>query len=562
MTSKRIFSSLDNVQVLAPISTKPEYDSGTSQGDILTKSALSFVVLLHRAFNSTRKQLLDNRQKVQAQLDAGQPLEFLQDADLVKIRENPEWRGAIPGLGLADRRSEITGPPERKMVVNALNSPVKTYMSDFEDSSSPTWLNVINGQVNLYDAVRHKVDFVHKDTGKAYRVDRTPGRHVPVLLVRPRGWHMVDKHILVDGEPISASVLDFGLYFFHNVHQLLANGNGPYFYLPKMEHHLEAKLWNDIFNVSQDALSIPRGTIRATVLIETLPAAYQMEEIIYQLRDHSAGLNCGRWDYIFNTIKRLRNDPTKILPDRGLVTMKVPFMNAYCERLINVCHRRQVHAMGGMAAQIPIKSDAEANATAMGKVEADKLREATMHYDGTWVAHPALAPIANGVFDQYMPTPNQIHIVPAENVSAEDLSNTAIEGARITTNGIRENLYIALCYMESWIRGVGCVPINNLMEDAATAEVSRLQLYSWVKHGVTLADTNEKVTPDLAEKFLQEETSKLLEKFAGQDHKFEVAAKYLKPEIRGDSLAEFLTTLVYDEIVTTGEAVDLSLLKE
>lgn len=554
-----LYSSLDNVLVLAPVSAEAEYDSGTSQGDILTKSALSFVVMLHRAFNSTRKELLDNRQKVQAQLDAGKPLEFIKDADLVKIRENPEWTGAIPALGLADRRSEITGPPERKMVVNALNTPVKTYMSDFEDSSSPTWLNVINGQVNLYDAVRCNVDFVHKDTGKAYRVDRSSGRHVPVIIVRPRGWHMVDKHIWVDDEPISASVLDFGLYFFHNVHQLLANGHGPYFYLPKMEHHLEAKLWNDIFNVSQDALSIPRGTIRATVLIETLPAAYQMEEIIYQLRHHSAGLNCGRWDYIFNTIKRLRNDKSKVLPDRGLVTMKVPFMRAYCERLINVCHRRQVHAMGGMAAQIPIKNDAEANAAAMAKVEADKLREATMHYDGTWVAHPALAPIANGVFNRHMPTPNQIHIIPEGNVSAADLSNTAIEGAQITTNGIKENLYIALCYTEAWIRGNGCVPINNLMEDAATAEVSRLQLYSWVKHAVVLADTNEKVTPELTLKLLDEETEKLQSQFGG---KFEVAAKYLRPEIRGDSLAEFLTTLVYDEIVTAGEAIDLGTLKE
>lgn len=555
-----LYSSLDNVQVVAPISFKPEYDSGTSQADILTKSALSYVVMLHRAFNSTRKELLDNRQKVQKLLDEGKPLEFLQDPELIKIRADPVWHGAIPGLGLADRRTEITGPPERKMIVNALNTPVRTYMSDFEDSSSPTWLNVINGQVNLYDAVRHKVDFVHAETGKAYRVDRTPERHIPVLMVRPRGWHMVDKHILVDGEPISASMLDFGLYFFHNVHQLLANGNGPYFYLPKMEHHLEAKLWNNIFNVAQDALSIPRGTIRATVLIETLPAAYQMEEIIYQLRDHSAGLNCGRWDYIFNTIKRLRNDPTKVLPDRGLVTMKVPFMHAYCERLINVCHRRQVHAMGGMAAQIPIKNDAEANAVAMAKVNADKLREATMHYDGTWVAHPALASIANGVFNTHMPTPNQMHIIPPENVKASDLSNTAIEGAQVTTAGIRENLYIALCYMESWIRGIGCVPINNLMEDAATAEVSRLQLYSWVKHSVVLADTKEKVTPDLAQKLLEEETAKLVAR-AGGDNKFDVAARYLKPEIRGDSLAEFLTTLVYDEIVTAGEPLDLATLK-
>lgn len=554
------FSSLENVQVFAPVNSKPEYDSGTSQADILTKSSLSFVVALHRAFNKTRIALLDNREKVQARLDAGGSLDFLDDANSVKIRSDPSWRGAIPGRGLADRRTEITGPPERKMVVNALNTPVKTYMSDFEDSSAPTWLNVIDGQVNLYDAVRNRVDFVHKETGKAYRVDRTPGRHVPVLMVRPRGWHMVEKHISVDSEPLSASLLDFGLFFYHNAHQLLASGTGPYFYLPKMEHHLEAKLWNDVFNVAQDFLQIPRGTIRATVLIETLPAAYQMEEIVWQLRDHSAGLNCGRWDYIFSTIKRLRNDATKVLPDRDLVTMRLPFMQAYCERLISICHRRQVHAMGGMAAQIPIKNDLGANAAAMAKVEADKLREATMHYDGTWVAHPALAPIANGVFNKHMPTPNQMHIIPAENVTASDLVNTAIADARVTTNGIRENLYIALCYMESWIRGSGCVPINNLMEDAATAEVSRLQLHLWVKHGVVLADTGERVTPDLALKLLDEETAKLVKKY-GASNKLDVAAGYLRPEIRGESLAEFLTTLVYDEIVTLGEPIDLAQLK-
>lgn len=557
-----VFSSLDNVAVLAPVEFAAKHESGTTQADILTRSALSFVVMLHRAFNSTRKHLLANRQKVQAEIDAGQPLDFVRDAHWEKIRADPVWRGAAPGPGLADRRSEITGPPERKMVVNALNTPVRTYMCDFEDSLAPTWASVVDGQVNLYDAVRNQIDFIFAATGKSYAVNRAPGRHIPTLIVRPRGWHMVDKHVVVDGEPVSASLLDFGLYFFHNARALVAAGRGPYFYLPKMEHHLEAKLWNDVFNVAQDALTIPRGTIRATVLIETLPAAYQMEEIIYQLRDHSAGLNCGRWDYIFSTIKRLRNHKDKVLPNRGLVTMKLPFMEAYCKRLINVCHRRQVHAMGGMAAQIPIKDDAAANAAAMAKVKADKLREATMHYDGTWVAHPALAPIANGVFDEHMPTPNQIHIVPEENVAAEDLSNTAIAGFEVTTAGIRENLYIALCYMELWIRGVGCVPINNLMEDAATAEVSRLQLYLWVKHGVTLADTNEVVTPDLAQALLEDETAKLKQKYASVPHKFDVAQKYLLPEIRGDSLTEFLTTLVYDEVVTAGEPVDLSALHE
>ncbi|KAK6453791.1 malate synthase 1, glyoxysomal [Scheffersomyces xylosifermentans] len=561
--SKPIYSPLEGVQILAPVSRFAEYEpSTTTQADILTKSALSFVVLLHRTFNSTRKQLLENRQVVQQQLDNGIPLDFLKDETMVKVREDPTWQGAFPGPGLADRRTEITGPPERKMIVNALNTPVKTYMSDFEDSSSPTWGNLINGQVNLYDAIRHQIDFVNKENGKLYKVIDSHDREIPTLLVRPRGWHMVEKHVLVDGEPISGSIFDFGLYFFHNAQELIHQGRGPYFYLPKMEHHLEAKLWNDIFNVSQDLLKIPRGTIRATVLIETLPAAYQMEEIIFQLRNHSAGLNCGRWDYIFSTIKRLRNDPTKLLPDRGQVTMTVPFMKAYCERLINICHRRQVHAMGGMAAQIPIKNDEAANQAAITKVHNDKLREVTMHYDGTWVAHPGLAPLANEVFDKHMPTPNQIHIVPEENVTASDLSNTTIQGGQITSQGIRENMFIALCYIESWIRGLGCVPINNLMEDAATAEVSRLQLHSWVLHQADLVDINSKVTPELMRTILQEEVDKLVKQFGSKNHKFEQAASYLEPEITGESLSEFITTLIYDAVVVTGEPIDLDSLKD
>lgn len=544
----------DGVELLAPIDTS---GTPTAAADIFTQQALSFVVLLHRTFNSTRKQLLENRQRVQKAIDNGEGLHFLQDDWAKAVRADPAWQGPSPGPGLADRRSEITGPPDRKMIVNALNTPVRTYMSDFEDSAAPTWANVIGGQVNLYDAIRHQIDFTAAN-GKRYAVQRE-GRHVPVLIVRPRGWHMEEKHLRIDGEYVSASLLDFGLFFFHNAKELIARGHGPYFYLPKMEHHLEAKLWNDVFNVAQDYLSIPRGTVRATVLIETLPAAYQMEEIIFQLRAHSAGLNCGRWDYIFSTIKRLRADPSKVLPDRGQVTMTSPFMKAYCERLINICHRRGVHAMGGMAAQIPIKNDAAANEIAMNKVYSDKLREATMHYDGTWVAHPALAPIANGVFDKHMPTPNQIHIVPPESVTEQDLSNTHIADGQITTNGIRENLYIALNYIELWIRGVGCVPINNLMEDAATAEVSRLQLHSWVRHGVTLSDTGVALTADYIEKILDEETQKLLA--TRPDNKFVVAANYLKPDITGKSLAEFLTTLVYDEVVEQGKPQDLATLK-
>ncbi|CAH2353116.1 malate synthase 2 [[Candida] railenensis] len=541
------------VQIFAPISFE---GSPTSQADILTKSALEFVVLLHRTFNETRKELLSNRKKLQAEIDAGADLHFSNDSRIT----DSVWQGASPAPGLIDRRTEITGPPERKMIVNALNTPVKTYMADFEDSTSPKWSNLLNGQVNLYDAIRNQVDFVDSNTGKAYKVDRSPERHIPTILVRPRGWHMVEKHLLIDGEPCSASIFDFGLYFYHNAKELIAKGHGPYFYLPKMEHHLEAKLWNDIFNVSQDILKIKRGTVRATVLIETLPAAYQMEEILYQLRDHSSGLNCGRWDYIFSTIKTFKNRPDKVLPDRGLVTMTVPFMLAYCKRLIEICHKRGVHAMGGMAAQIPIKDDPEANQVAMDKVTKDKLREVTMHYDGTWVAHPALATIANSIFDKYMPTPNQIYFTTVADVSELDLSNTTVVGGSVTLDGIRQNIYIALCYIESWLRGVGCVPINYLMEDAATAEVSRLQLYSWVTNGVVLDDAKVNITPELMESILNEETAKLVQSH-GEGNKFQMAANALLPEIRGDSISDFLTTMIYDNVVEIGKSVNLESLK-
>lgn len=371
---------------------------------------------------------------------------------------------------------------------------------------------------------------------------------------------MVDNHITVDGSPISASLLDFGLYFYHNAHQLVKNGHGPYFYLPKMEHHLEARLWNDVFNVSQDYISLARGTIRATVLIETLPAAFQMEEIIFELRDHSSGLNCGRWDYIFSTIKRLRNQSSHLLPDRDQVTMTSPFMDAYVRKLIQVCHSRGVHAMGGMAAQIPIKNDDEANAKAMAKVRADKLREFTKGHDGSWVAHPALAAICNEIFDE-MGTANQIHYIPDEyTVAEEEFIDTTIEGGKITESGIRQNLYIGLCYMEAWLRGSGCVPINNLMEDAATAEVSRAQLFQWVRHSVVLDDTGKKCTAETTQRLLEEETKKLLSN-AGPENKFEKAASYLQKEITGENFSEFLTTLLYDDICTIGEPIDLATLK-
>lgn len=555
----RIYGSIDNVEILAPVSDKPAYPGApTTPADILTKKALSFVVLLHRAFNNTRVELLQNRQKIQKQIDEGKPLDFFKETE--SIRQNPEWKGPPLAPGLVDRRTEITGPTDRKMVINALNSPAYTYMTDFEDSSAPTWDNVINGQVNLFDAIRKQIEL--PTDKKHYKLNLENGRELPTLIVRPRGWHMIDSHILVDGEPISASILDFGLYFYHNAQQLIKNGVGPYFYLPKMEHYLEARLWNEIFNVAQDVLKIPRGTIRATVLIETLPAAFQMEEIIYELRDHSSGLNCGRWDYMFSTIKRLRNNPNNLLPNRDQVTMAVPFMESYVKRLIEICHRRKVHAMGGMAALVPIKTDPKANEAALAKVRKDKEREAKFGHDGSWIAHPGLEPICTSVFDEFMPTPNQLHYIPKDpQITAENLTNTGIEGGKITTEGIRVNLYIGLAYSEAWLRGQGCVAINNLMEDAATAEVSRTQLWQWVTHGAKLADTGETVTKELTTKLLEEETAKLVAS-SGPGNKFELAAKLFRPEIRGEQFSEFLTDLLYPEITTVGDKVEVASLKE
>ncbi|CAL9727891.1 malate synthase 1 [Monosporozyma unispora] len=541
--------TLKNVFLQVTVDTTPQFaPSTTTPKDILTKEALEFIVLLHRTFNDRRKELLKRRQVVQQGLDSGSyKFHFLEETS--KIRNEVSWRGAIPAPGLIDRSTEITGPPLRNMLINALNSDVKTYMTDFEDSLSPTWANIIYGQVNLYDAIRNQVNFT-SSRGKAYKLNDDIAK-LPTLIVRPRGWHLEEKHLLVDDEPMSGSIFDFGLYFFHNAKKLIEIGKGPYFYLPKMEHHLEAKLWNDIFCVAQDYLGIPRGTIRATVLIETLPAAFQMEEIIYELRDHSSGLNCGRWDYIFSTIKRLRNLPEHLLPNRDQVTMTSPFMDAYVKLLINTCHRRGVHAMGGMAAHIPIKDDPEANEIAMTKVRNDKIRELTNGHDGSWIAHPALAKICNEVFIN-MGTPNQIYKIPDfSTFQSSELTNTTIPDAKITSDGIRQNLDIGLQYMEAWIRGSGCVPINNLMEDAATAEVSRCQLYQWVKHGATLSDTGDKVTPELTSKILNEQVAKLKASSPlGDKNKFDVAAKYFLPEITGEHFSEFLTSLLYDEIVT------------
>ena len=405
-----------------------------------------------------------------------------------------------------------------------------------QDSSAPTWENMISGQLNLHDAVRRQVDFKQGEKEYKLRTDRT----LPTLIARARGWHLEEKHFTVDGEPISGSLFDFGLYFFNNAHELVKRGSGPYFYLPKMESHLEARLWNDVFNVAQDYIGMRRGTIRATVLIETITAAFEMDEIIYELRDHSAGLNCGRWDYIFNTIKRFRQNPNFILPDRDSVTMTVPFMDAYVKLLIKTCHRRGVHAMGGMAAQIPIKNDQAANDAAMEKVRADKLREARAGHDGTWVAHPALAAIASDVFNEHMPTPNQMHVRREDvHITANDLLNMNVPG-KVTEAGIRKNLDIGLSYMEAWLRGVGCVPINYLMEDAATAEVSRSQLWQWTRHQVPTAE-GKKVTKDYALQLLREQSDQLAQK-APKGNKFGLAAKYFESQVTGEDYAEFLTS--------------------
>ncbi|KAK0368562.1 fungal specific transcription factor domain-containing protein [Colletotrichum limetticola] len=510
---------------------------------ILTKEAVNFLAILHRSFEPTRQHLLKLRQQRQIDTDNGHLPDFLPETK--HVRDDKNWRGAQPAPGLVDRRVEITGPTDRKMVVNALNSDVWAYMADFEDSNGPTWDNMIQGQANLYDAIRRQVDFKLGEKEYKLRTDRT----LPTLIARTRGWHLDEKHFTVDGQPMSGALFDFGLYFFHNAKELISRGAGPYFYLPKMESHLEARLWNDVFNMSQDYIGISRGTIRATVLIETISAVFEMDEIIYELRDHSSGLNCGRWDYIFTFVKRFRNRPGFVLPDRSDVSMTVPFMDAYVKLLISTCHARGVHAMGGMAALIPRKDDPAANAQAMDSVRADKLREVKAGHDGTWVAHPALASIASEIFNEHMPTANQIFKRPEVKVTRDDLINSVVPG-KITDEGVRKNLHITLAYMEGWLRGVGCSAINYLMEDAATAEVSRSQLWYWVHHGVSTAE-GTKLDKTTMLNILDEVTKELL-KSAPANNKFELAAKYLRPQVTGEDYADFLTTLLYDEITSVG----------
>jgi len=502
------------------------------EAQIITPEASRFLTQLARKFEPRRRELLQRRQIRQREIDAGVMPNFLPET--ANIRES-DWTVAPIPRDLLDRRVEITGPVDRKMIINALNSGASVFMADFEDSNSPTWMNNLEGQANLRDAVEGAISFVSPE-GKRYELNP----RVATLLVRPRGWHLQERHFLVDGEPISASLFDFGLYFFHNARQLIRKGTGPYFYLPKMESHLEARLWNDVFCFAQDELGISRGTIRATVLIETILAAFEMDEILYQLREHSAGLNCGRWDYIFSFIKKFRNRPDFVLPDRSLVTMEKHFLKSYVELLIQTCHRRGIHAMGGMAAQIPIKNDPAANEKALDKVRQDKLREVTAGHDGTWVAHPGLVPIAKEIFDTHMKAPNQINRRREDvHVTAKDL--VAIPEGQITEAGLRWNIDVGLQYLESWLRGSGCVPIYNLMEDAATAEICRSQVWQWLTHGAHLSD-GRPASAEMVCRIIAEQKSKL------SGGRIAEAADIFQRMMTSRDFAEFLTLEAYDYI--------------
>ncbi|MEU9828134.1 malate synthase A [Micromonospora chersina] len=520
------------VEVAGPM--HPRYD------EILTPEALSFLADLHRAFDARRRELLDRRKRREAELAAGAPFDFLPDTR--EIRES-DWRVADPAPGLVDRRVEITGPTDAKMTINALNSGAKVWLADHEDANTPLWENVIAGQLNLRDAIDRKLDFTSPD-GKQYALR---DGELATIVVRPRGWHLTEKHILVDGERTSGSLVDFGLYFFHCARRQLDRGAGPYFYLPKMESHLEARLWNDVFLLAQERLGIPRGTIRATVLIETFPAAFEMDEILYELREHSAGLNAGRWDYMFSVIKKFRaRGADFLLPDRNSVTMTVPFMRAYTELLVRTCHRRGAHAIGGMAAFIPSRRDPQVNETALAKVRDDKTREAGDGFDGSWVAHPDLVPICREVFDHVLADrPNQLHRTRDEvRVTAAELLDVRSTPGQHTEGGLRNAVSVGVQYLAAWLRGSGAVAIYNLMEDAATAEISRSQVWQWLHNDVTLDDTGERVTRELVERIADEEIAKL----PGAPGDYGDARALFMEVAVADDFADFLTVPAYERM--------------
>jgi malate synthase len=502
---------------------------------ILTEDAVRFLVALSYSFEERRQQLLARRRARQREIDGGIMPDFLPET--ASIRQG-DWKAASIPVDLMDRRVEITGPVDRKMIINALNSGASVFMADFEDSNSPTWRNNLDGQANLRDAVNGTISYLSPE-GKRYAL----GERTAVLMVRPRGWHLNEKHFLVDGQPISGGLFDFGLYFFHNAKALMGKGTGPYFYLPKLESHLEARLWNDVFVFAQQALGVPHGTIRATVLIETILGAFEMDEIIYELREHSAGLNCGRWDYIFSFIKKFRNRPGFVLPNRAQVTMDRHFLASYVNLLIETCHRRGVHAMGGMAAQIPIKNDPAANEQALDKVRQDKLREVRAGHDGTWVAHPGLVPVAKEIFDKYMGGPNQLQRRPEVAVTAADL--LTVPDGDITEAGLRWNIDVGIQYLEAWLRGSGCVPIYNLMEDAATAEICRAQVWQWVNRGARMTD-GWPVTAELVKRTIGEVVESLRGSIGGEQ--LSRAAELYEKMMTSEEFPEFLTLIAYDYI--------------
>ncbi|MBP6016169.1 MAG: malate synthase A [Candidatus Promineofilum sp.] len=508
--------------------------------EILTSEALTFLTELHRAFNEQRLELLRRRDARQEAINAGHMPDFLPETAGIRAAD---WTVAPIPPDLQDRRVEITGPVDRKMVINALNSGANVYMADFEDSHAPTWAATLEGQINLRDAVNRTITFTSPE-GKAYQLNE----RTAVLLARPRGWHLNEKHVLVDGEPMSGSLFDFGLYFFHNARNLIARDTGPYFYLPKLESHLEARLWNDVFVMAQQYLGLPNGTIRATVLIENILATFEMDEILWELRDHSAGLNCGRWDYIFSAIRKFQKHPEFYLPDRAQVTMTTPFMRDYSLLVIKTCHRRNIHAMGGMAAQIPIRNDAEANEAALAKVRADKEREAKDGHDGTWVAHPGLVGLAREIFDKYMPTPNQIHRKREDvHVSAADL--LAIPQGTITSGGLRTNVDVGIRYMAAWLSGNGCVPIYNLMEDAATAEISRSQLWQWIHNANAKLDDGRAITVKLFREVTAGVLSDLKTQLGETEFaagNYELAARLFDEISVADQFTDFLTLTAYE----------------
>ncbi|QQZ09096.1 malate synthase A [Heyndrickxia vini] len=511
---------------------KPGYE------EIVTPKALQFIEQLERHFGTRRRELLEKRHKRQKEMDQGKLPGFLPETKHIRMGD---WTIApLPG-DLQDRRVEITGPVDRKMIINALNSGAKVFMACLEDATSPTWDNVMEGQINLRDAVNRTISF-EGTNGKQYKLNENPA----VLMVRPRGWHLEEKHVLVDGQPISGSLFDFGLYFFHNAVRLVQNGTGPYFYLPKLESHLEARLWSDVFLFAQKYIGIPKGTIKATVLIETIMAAFEMDEILFELKEHSAGLNCGRWDYIFSYLKKLKNTEDVLLPDRSAVTMTVPFMRSYSLLTIKTCHMRKAPAIGGMAAQIPVKHDPEKNDAAFAKVRADKEREASDGHDGTWVAHPGLVSVALEVFNREMPTPNQIHSSKQQNITITESDLLEVPIGEISEKGVRQNINVGIQYIESWLSGKGAAPIDNLMEDAATAEISRAQLWQWIRHPKGILEDGREVTFELYEQLKGEELEKIKNDHCGKLQRLEEAVKLFDQLIKEDEFIDFLTIPGYE----------------